>query len=237
MEVKNLIRELEWHPTKRWSVRSLNRINKIIIHQELAEGTIESVNQYHIHPNHISNEGCPHFCYHYGIRRNGEIIQANELSSVTWHTKDNNPAGIGIMLAGNFEGPGHNLGTKEPSAEQMKALEELSSFLINSLMLNNQSIYGHYHFGKPVCPGYIVKKCIEKKRNDLSESPEIQKVEKTIKEIQKRLKKLGYNSGRVDGIIGIRTLAAIRKFQSDNKLTVDGMAGPETWKTLVKLTI
>ncbi len=39
----------------------------------------------------------------------------------------------------------------------------------------------------------------------------------------------------VDGIIGPRTVAALRNFQSFNKLAVDGIAGPMTWKTMLFL--
>lgn len=38
------------------------------------------------------------------------------------------------------------------------------------------------------------------------------------------LKKLGYDPGRIDGVLGPETGAAIRKFQKDQKLNVDGKA-------------
>jgi peptidoglycan hydrolase-like protein with peptidoglycan-binding domain len=40
--------------------------------------------------------------------------------------------------------------------------------------------------------------------------------------IQSRLRNLGYSPGKVDGIYGPRTAAAIAAFQHDNKLEVDG---------------
>ncbi len=46
--------------------------------------------------------------------------------------------------------------------------------------------------------------------------------------IQNRLNALGYNCGKADGIVGDRTIAAIRAFQRDNKLSQDGIAGPKT---------
>jgi peptidoglycan hydrolase-like protein with peptidoglycan-binding domain len=61
-------------------------------------------------------------------------------------------------------------------------------------------------------------------------------IEKTVSEFQKRLYKLGYEIGEIDGIQGIKTISAIRKFQLDNQLTIDGVVGPQTWKNLISLT-
>lgn len=49
-----------------------------------------------------------------------------------------------------------------------------------------------------------------------------------VTQIQKKLKNWGYYTGSVDGIYGSRTVAAVKKFQSKNGLTVDGIAGPKT---------
>lgn len=49
-----------------------------------------------------------------------------------------------------------------------------------------------------------------------------------VTQIQNKLKRWGYYSGAVDGIYGSKTLAAVKKFQSKNGLTVDGIAGPKT---------
>lgn len=236
MNIINHIQQLEWHPSRRWSNRELSRVNKVILHQELGESSIEQVNRYHINPNHISSSGCPHFCYHYGISKNGEVIQANELSHVTWHTKGQNTAGIGIMFVGNFKGPGHELGNEGPTDEQMQSAEELVGFLLDTFKLNKQDVFGHYHFGKPACPGYKIQEWIEKFRNELSEELQEKKVEKSIKEVQKRLKKLGYPVGPVDGIMGVNTFTAIESFQKNQNLMVDGIVGPQTWSKLLTLT-
>ena len=53
--------------------------------------------------------------------------------------------------------------------------------------------------------------------------------------IQARLRNLGFDPGPIDGIIGPRTEAAIRGFQSRFGLTVDGIAGPNTQNKLKEL--
>ena len=52
------------------------------------------------------------------------------------------------------------------------------------------------------------------------------------KQIQQRLKELGYYTGNIDGIIGSQSLKAIKNFQRDYGLTVDGIVGPKTLSAL-----
>ena len=52
------------------------------------------------------------------------------------------------------------------------------------------------------------------------------------KKIQQKLKNLGYYTYTVDGIFGSRTQTAVKAFQKDYGLAVDGIAGPKTLKAL-----
>ena len=53
-----------------------------------------------------------------------------------------------------------------------------------------------------------------------------------VKTIQTKLKRWGYYNGNVDGIYGSQTLAAVKKFQQKNGLTVDGIAGKKTLEAM-----
>ena len=53
-----------------------------------------------------------------------------------------------------------------------------------------------------------------------------------VKDLQTKLKKLGYYSGTVDSTFGSGTYAAVRAFQKKYNLTADGVAGSETLKKL-----
>ena len=53
-----------------------------------------------------------------------------------------------------------------------------------------------------------------------------------VKAIQQSLKDRGLYSGSVDGIYGSQTQAAVKKFQKQQGLTADGIAGPQTLKRL-----
>ena len=52
------------------------------------------------------------------------------------------------------------------------------------------------------------------------------------KKVQKRLMKLGFNPGPVDGIRGKMTSNAIRRFQQSVGLLADGIVGPMTYAAL-----
>ncbi|MBQ3136366.1 MAG: spore cortex-lytic enzyme [Clostridia bacterium] len=51
-----------------------------------------------------------------------------------------------------------------------------------------------------------------------------------VRQIQKKLKELGYYKGSVDGIYGTGTQKAVRSFQKNCGITADGIAGPKTLK-------
>jgi N-acetylmuramoyl-L-alanine amidase len=57
-----------------------------------------------------------------------------------------------------------------------------------------------------------------------------------VKKAQKLLKALGYYGGNIDEIFGPKTKSAVRSFQHDQKIQVDGIIGPVTGKHLQQAT-
>ncbi|MFG3406970.1 peptidoglycan-binding protein [Streptomyces sp. NPDC048142] len=54
-----------------------------------------------------------------------------------------------------------------------------------------------------------------------------------VKEIQCLINNLwGYDAGAEDGFFGVLTETAVKKFQKDVGLAVDGIVGPNTWRVL-----
>ncbi len=53
-----------------------------------------------------------------------------------------------------------------------------------------------------------------------------------IKKVQTKLNELGYDCGKADGKAGKNTKKALKKFQEDNGLKVDGVIGKEVLKSL-----
>lgn len=53
-----------------------------------------------------------------------------------------------------------------------------------------------------------------------------------VRQIQKKLKELGFYNGAIDGVYGSATKKAVTDFQKNCGITADGIAGPKTLKFL-----
>lgn len=76
----------------------------------------------------------------------------------------------------------------------------------------------HYHNGGPAY--------------NSSSSKSTSSYSEDTKKIQLRLIQLGYDPGTPDGIMGGKTVSAIKRFQSDNGLIPDGIVGYQTRQKL-----
>jgi N-acetylmuramoyl-L-alanine amidase len=56
-----------------------------------------------------------------------------------------------------------------------------------------------------------------------------------VADLQRRLNRLGFDAGREDGILGPETDGALREFQRNAGLAIDGIAGPATVTALARL--
>jgi len=154
---------LPWHPTRMWGKRPLSYIKYVVIHQSICISSIEAINKYMITPgkqNHISKLGCPHIPYHIIVDEE-KIVQANNFTDVTWHTKGYNLISIGICFIGDFSGPTYK-GKNKPNEFQKNSLFPLLDFLYKgtfSYLNPRESLYGHCHFdpnNKQNDPGFII---------------------------------------------------------------------------------
>jgi hypothetical protein len=53
-----------------------------------------------------------------------------------------------------------------------------------------------------------------------------------VREVQRRLNRLGYGAGKADGFFGPITDTAVRRYQGDRALRLDGIVGPQTLRNL-----
>ena len=58
-----------------------------------------------------------------------------------------------------------------------------------------------------------------------------------VRQLQENLNKLGFDCGKVDGIFGQKTTAAVKAFQRAHNLTDDGIAGPVTLAAIERLIV
>ena len=70
--------------------------------------------------------------------------------------------------------------------------------------------------------------------NPVIQNPLLKKGDKNeyVRHWQMFLNQNGYNCGAADGIFGAKTEAAVKKWQKDHGLTVDGIIGKQTWGSL-----
>ena len=55
-----------------------------------------------------------------------------------------------------------------------------------------------------------------------------------VKALQRNLQSMGYDLGPVDGDFGSKTDAAVRAYQKNKSLVVDGIVGQQTWNKLLR---
>ena len=92
------------------------------------------------------------------------------------------------------------------------------------------------HWGLPVCCDETYTPP-EQKKEDKKDENKVKTLRKgssgqAVKDLQTRLTELGYSCGTIDGKYGDKTAAAVKAFQKDHGLTVDGIAGSKTLNAL-----
>ena len=67
-----------------------------------------------------------------------------------------------------------------------------------------------------------------------SSTPSVSSRSEDVLAYQKQLIALGYDTGTADGVAGPKTKKAVRAFQGDHRLIVDGVVGPATRAALIR---
>ncbi len=220
-----------------WDRRDLFQLKGVVWHQALGWGTVEDVARYHIGPdNHLLPGGLPSIAYTFAIRRDGEVLLCNDLEAKPWSqgTKerpgDENAEFISVMFEGLFAGrgvSGKNIG--EPSTDQIISGLQLWKVLLNVFGFGPSDLYGHYHFGKPACPGYTLQRIIDAVRR----TPEPDNGEHSmLRWYQEGLKRLGYYTGEIDGIWGPLSKRALYRYQSEKGISPLGEFTTKTQSSL-----
>lgn len=223
-----------------WGLRDPAKLQGLVLHQSLSDGSIESVARYHAGSNsHLKKGGAPSIAYALGIDDGGRVCLLNDLEARPWsqgykdRPGDENAQFLSLMFTGYFRGPGvDNAGAGEPTFAQLRSLMGLWEVLKPIWGWQNDCLWGHYHFGKPACPGTTFQAVIEAIREDVP--PTLVSVAaasydwSSLKDRQNALNQLGHDVGAPDGRWGPNSRAGLTVFQAKAGLSADGLWGPKT---------
>jgi hypothetical protein len=222
------------HVSRRWHERRVDDLVGMVWHQSLSVGSADAIARYHVNPNHISQQGLPGMSYTFFVEPGGDCLLCNDLESTTYSQGDRTRPGdenrmyVAACFGGNFDAPGYT-GTSCPTVEQLDVGIRLWLACRESFGLGNDELYGHYHVGKPACPGTALSQLIETIRADRSRVLKPYRFDlSTAAGRQQALAQLGYYDGRIDGIWGSESRTALARFQESRGLLVDGIWGPQS---------
>lgn len=145
-----------------------------------------------------------------------KVYQELPINEVSWHAGDGS------------KGKGNNTSISIEVEETPEA-EELAAEFIRQLRecLGIYNVYPHKHWTGKNCPRMILPHWDQFIRK-------VKGTEMTKREIQAALKQLGYYKGAIDGSIGYNSRKAVKAFQKDHGLAVDGSPGQMTQRALKK---
>lgn len=232
-----------------------NKTEMIVLHHAASKScTSQEVHKWHI------NRSWSGIGYHYFISRNGQIFRGRPEDTVGAHATGHNSKSIGVCFEGDYTSQtmptaqleagkelvaylkdkykitkvvGHRdlmatscPGVKFPFFEIANAKKnDTKENLVLSFQKAAQA--DGFQFPKYGCDGdygnetkSVMQKCVVKKRL-------VYKYKNATKLVQRLLSLVQ------DGLCGRDTDAAIRKFQKENNLTVDGCVGVSTWEALL----
>lgn len=229
------------NPTKAWRKRDPSKIVGVCYHQALeATGSAMGTAKYDCGPNHLSADGCSGLSYTGFIEKDGRLWLAWDIEDKTWSQGDANIPGdeneeyVAFCFGGDFSGPGY-LGSQAPTGAQMNTAKALWEFWGKVVGWSPRRLFGHYHFGKPACPGFALMNLIETIRVVPDGTVPYAKCDLTVATgRQEALARLGYYTGPIDGVWSCLCRYGLTQFQRAAGISADGVWGPFTEAAIVK---
>lgn len=196
-------------------------INELIWHctatPEGREVSVREINTWH------KARGWKGIGYHFVVHLDGTVENGRPVEEVGAHVEGHNTGTIGAVYVGGTDAKGVAKDTRTEA--QKKAMLKLSQELTEKFKL--KKITGHREYAAKACPCFDAYK----EYNHLTTGSVVEtkpsptapvKTDDRLKWLQTLLKKLNYDVGMADGILGPRTEAATIKFQADNNLPKTG---------------
>ncbi|MTK12531.1 MAG: N-acetylmuramoyl-L-alanine amidase [Clostridiaceae bacterium] len=202
----------------------------VLHHADAVSCSIEDIHRWHLENGW---SGCG---YHYFVRKDGTVYIGRDEKAVGAHCLNYNAVSIGICAEGNFN-------VEDIREAQYNALQQLIHSICNKYGINK--ICTHKELNITDCPGSNFH--INRIKKDLGGgaagssyhgylimmNPNVK--DENVRVVQSRLIDKGYSlvGYGADGYFGIATLEAVKGFQEDYGISVDGIVGANTWERLI----
>lgn len=178
--------------------------------------------------------------YHYFIRKSGEIQVGRDINQTPAAQEGHNTGTIAICL--------HGLAAPNFSEAQFQSVIRLCKD-INAAVEGGVTFHGHCEVSSKACPVFPYRQVLglngrgEMLRAPTNmpaaapsaavEHPTLRLTDSgpAVRTLQQLLNRAGADLV-IDGLFGQTTLVAVRRFQANKGLTVDGEVGPKTWEAL-----
>jgi hypothetical protein len=139
----DLVGQLARDPAMAYPSRPLCDIRYLVIHHT---GAPADLGAQAIAWEHVTQNGWPGIGYHFVIGVDGTVYRTQDLTVVSHHAAQFNPAAVGIALCGDWS-------QAEPPTEQLTAAAWLVADLCADLGLPLQALRGHREMVPTSCPG------------------------------------------------------------------------------------
>ncbi len=185
--------------------------------------------------------------YHYVITQDGtRHFGRKPETSLGAHVAGHNTNKIGICVTGGLRrATGANVGVDTRNREQIAAQIALTRELLSRHP--RAVLCGHRDLTPTQCPAYDVAawwrsvqgqgeaQPPKKAEGPVTSYPVTRRGSRgaIVRKLQEALSAAGYLSAPSDGVFGPVTEAAVRSFQRDAGIDVDGLVGPMTWAALL----
>ena len=209
-------------------------INEIIVHcAATPEGknfTVADIDRWH------KQRGWSGIGYHAVVYLDGSVHAGRPETKIGAHVAGHNSGTLGICYIGGVDANDTKKARDTRTAKQKQGLEEqIVKWLEKYPSINR--ITGHNQYAAKACPCFDAEAeyahLLEGRESPAPQPGLVRAGMKgwRVKALQERLNALGYPVN-VDSHFGQKTKHALLAFQSDNEITVDGIAGSETWAAL-----
>ena len=235
---------LSWRPTM-VIVHHTAGANSTDYSQAHAFSLARAIQNYHMDHNGWIDSG-----QQFTISRGGYIMEGRHRSKEVLtdgtrhvrgaHTSGQNDYAVGIENEGTYI-------TASPTTALWNSLVNTVAYMCQQYAISPTRIYGHRDYNNTQCPGDRLYSMLPRLRDEVAAKlgspnpgdpvswPLTRNGDsgERVRSVQYLLRQFGRTEVTADGIFGSITETAVRAFQTNRGLAVDGMVGSETWPALI----